>query len=258
MLVADRFPAPRLSVLLASEAPVGVVFRRGPTKLVRLVMWNRENDKFRAGQWFKGKIYPERSDISPDGRHLIYFAMGGVSWAVPDTGGTWTAISVLPSLTAVALWGQGDTWGGGGFFVSDHSFWLNADANTFLIRDNSGLRRETYGPNLAYRSRMERDGWTLKKGANPSTEFTLEKTIRGGWILRQLGAEGGYELEHRQEGKLPFPAWEWADWDRNRLVWAESGCLRTAKLGSHMASSIRTLYDFNGMTPKSVQEGAAE
>lgn len=41
---------PRMGVLLASEAPVGVVFRRGPTKLVRLVMWNRVTDKFKPGQ----------------------------------------------------------------------------------------------------------------------------------------------------------------------------------------------------------------
>src|ERR1051325_10992038 len=99
--VADttqRVPAPRLSALPASDAPVGVVLRRGPSKLVELVMWDRRTDKFRPGPWFKGKIYADRSDISPDGRHLIYFAMAGVSWAVPETGGTWTAISVLPSL----------------------------------------------------------------------------------------------------------------------------------------------------------------
>ena len=142
---------PRLSVLLASEAPVGVVLRRGPTKVVRVVIWDRENDKFKPGAWFHGRIYPERSDISPDGRHMIYFAMGGVAWAIPATGGTWTAISTLPSLKATALWGQGDTWSGGGMFTSNRSFWLDADANTSLIRDDSGLRRETYGPDLPYK-----------------------------------------------------------------------------------------------------------
>src|SRR5258708_15156016 len=156
--------APRLSVLLASEAPVGVVLRRGPSKLVRLVIWDRTNDKFKPGSWFRGRIFADRSDISPDGRHMIYFAMGGVAWAIPATGGTWTAISELPSLKASALWGQGDTWGGGGMFLSKSSFWLEADANTYLIRDNSGLRRETCGPDRPYQSRMERDGWVAKEG----------------------------------------------------------------------------------------------
>jgi hypothetical protein len=69
--------APRLSVLLASEAPVGMVFRRGPTKLVRVFLWDRECDKFKPCQWFKGRIFAEQSDLSPDVRYMIYFAMGG-------------------------------------------------------------------------------------------------------------------------------------------------------------------------------------
>ena len=249
-----RSPAPRLTALLAQKAPVGVIFRRGPSKLVRLVMWNRENDEFLPAQWFKGKIYPDCSDISPDGRHLIYFAMGGVSWAIAETDGAWTAISVLPSLTAIALWGQGDTRGGGGMFISDHSYWLYADANTFLIRDNSGLQRETYGPHLAYRSRMERDGWVQEKRPKPKMQHIFKKRIGDGWILRQLGFDGGYELENRQQEKLPFPVWEWAEWDRGRLVWADSGCLHAATLGSHTLGDVRTLCDFNGMTPKSGRE----
>lgn len=60
-------PAPRLIALLASEAPVGIVFRRGPSKLVRVILWNRETDEFTPGQWFKGRIYPDRSDISQMG-----------------------------------------------------------------------------------------------------------------------------------------------------------------------------------------------
>ena len=143
---AGKQHPPRLSVLLASEAPVGVVFRRGPTKLFQIVAWDRERDTFEFGQRFKSTIYPDRSDLSPDGRHMIYFAMGGVAWAIPATKGTWTAISRTPSLTAIALWGQGDTWGGGGMFTSNTRYWLEANAKTFLIRDDSGFHRETERP----------------------------------------------------------------------------------------------------------------
>lgn len=248
-IIASVRSAPRLRVLLAQEAPVGVVFRRGPKNLVRLVMWDRETDTFQPGQWFRGKLYAEQSDVSPDGRHLIYLAMGGLAWVIPATGGTWTAISVLPSLTAVALWGQDDTWGGGGMFLSSSSFWLDADANTFLIRDNSGLRRETYGPHLPFRSRLERDGWVLKPSATPWTRRIFEKTIRQEWILRRLPEKRGYELEHTEQGTRSFPAWEWAEQDRDRLVWAEAGCLRAATLGSDPRCSFQTLFDFNDMVP---------
>lgn len=212
-------------------------------------MWDRENDRFKPSQWFKGRIFADRSDISPDGRHMIYFAMGGMAWAIPATGGTWTAISELPSLKAVALWGQGDTWGGGGIFTSNRTFWLDADDKSFLIRDNSGLRRETSCLRLPYRSRMERDGWVTKTTAVPAAKPIFEKTIREGWVLRRLGWDGGYELENSQEGKLAFPVWEWAEWDRHRLVWADAGCLRAAQVGTHKLGAVHTLHDFNGMIP---------
>jgi hypothetical protein len=38
-------PVPcRLSVLLAREAPVGVIFRRGPSKQVELIKWKPDVD----------------------------------------------------------------------------------------------------------------------------------------------------------------------------------------------------------------------
>jgi hypothetical protein len=212
------------------------------------VIWDRAEDKFKSGPWFSGRIFADRSDISPDGRHMIYFAMGGVAWAIAETGGTWTAISELPSLKAAALWGQGDTWGGGGMFISNDSFWLDADGNTVLIRDKSGLRRETYGPHLPYRSRMERDGWVAKERGSNGPVF--EKRIGEGWILRRIGWDGGYELEQPDRiQKLAFPSWEWAEWDRHRIVWADGGCLRAAQVETSKIGAVHTLYDFNGMVP---------
>jgi hypothetical protein len=232
-------PNARLAVLLARDAPVGVVFRRTRTKLVQIVLWNRETDQFEAGHWFKGRIFADRSDISPDGQHLIYFAMGGVAWAIAATGGTWTAISLVPSLTASALWGQGGTRGGGGLFTSNDSFWLDSDASTFRIRDESGLRRESYEPGY---SRMERNGW-IKKGT--AYDPIYERAIGCGWTLRRTGRESGHELERPGELRLKFIQWEWADWDRHRLVWAEAGSLRTATLSQRGPGDSTILYDFN-------------
>src|SRR5439155_10107417 len=71
------FPA-RLHALLASEAPVGVVFRRGPANSVCSILWNRRRDEFQVGQWLRARLYERRSDISPDGGHMIYFVGKGV------------------------------------------------------------------------------------------------------------------------------------------------------------------------------------
>ena len=131
-------------------------------------------------------------------------------------------------------------------FTSNRSFWLNLDFNTSFLRDDSGFRRERYCPK---QSRLERDGWIFKKTSD-FTKPIFEKTIREGWILRSIGWQGGaYELEQPGECKLEFPAWEWAEWDRKRLVWAEGGCLKTASLGTHKLGTVHVLCDFTGMVP---------
>src|SRR5215471_21350770 len=200
---------PRLSFLLASEAPVSLIFRRGRSKLVQLIRWDREHDNFVYGSRFRGRIYVERSDISPDGRHFIYFAMGGLAWAIPETGGTWTAISrvtEVPGFAAATLWAS-RPWNGDGMFTSNRSYWVDIDSTTTCLRDESKLRRIPYRPK---QSRHERDGWTI-------TEAGIEKPLIRGWVLRRT--EHGYHLAQPKRGSaFAHPAWEWADWDRTRLV----------------------------------------
>jgi hypothetical protein len=76
-------PVPaRLHVILAREAPKAVIFRRGPSGQVCTVGWDLETDTFTTGQWLKGRIYEYRSDLSPDGELMIYFA---TDFRRPDT-----------------------------------------------------------------------------------------------------------------------------------------------------------------------------
>src|SRR5688500_14916743 len=103
------FP-PRLHVLLSGDGKTGVVIRRGPSQTTCAIGWNRVYDTFGVGQWMRGRIYERRSDLSPDGKHLIYFAMNG-RWQ-STTKGSWTAISRAPYLHAVTLLAKGDCWHG--------------------------------------------------------------------------------------------------------------------------------------------------
>src|SRR5213082_1309660 len=105
-----KFPA-RLHVLIARAAKVGLVIRRGPSKSVCTVLWNRERDTFKLGQWMRGRIYERRSDLSPDGRHLIYFAMNG-RWQI-GAKGSGAGILRVPDLEAISLFSKGDCWHGG-------------------------------------------------------------------------------------------------------------------------------------------------
>jgi hypothetical protein len=234
-------------------------------------LWDRRKDEFALAQWLKGRIYERRSDLSPDGKYMIYFAKNG-KWQ-SDTGGSWTAISRAPWLKALTLLGKGDCWHGGGLFTGNHTYWLNDGYGHRLMQDSSEVRRDaTYqvkeyygGECLAvYYLRLQRDGWTYLRRDTLVGKWkkldVFEKPLEKGWILRKLAhaevsappGKGCYwdehELEHPASGViLKCPDWEWAEWDRNRLVWATGGCLYAGYLRSRELKDVNLIYDFNDL-----------
>src|SRR5687768_13881314 len=158
---------PRLHVLMARDASAAVVIRRGPTRHTAVIGWDRKTDRFTLGQWLYGRIYERRSDLSPDGKHLIYFAMNG-KWS-SESRGSWTAISRAPYLKALAFFPKGDCWLGGGLFTGNRSYWLNGgDCHTevgntdHLERDLEFRPSGSFGGEClsVYYPRLLRDGWT--------------------------------------------------------------------------------------------------
>ena len=108
----------------------------------RLILWDRSTDSFTDGQWLKHKVYPERCDLSPDGRHFLYFALNGKWNSV--TKGSYTALSQPPYFTALSLFPVGDTWSGGGAFVNNHYY--IADGDKDVVNHPSETRRIIQGP----------------------------------------------------------------------------------------------------------------
>jgi hypothetical protein len=72
----SRKPPCRLAFLFAASAPVVVILRRGPSRRVKMVVWNTKTDHFVDGEWWHGRIYEDRCGLSPDGR--LVFARSGV------------------------------------------------------------------------------------------------------------------------------------------------------------------------------------
>jgi hypothetical protein len=261
-----KFPA-RLHVIFARKADTAVIIRRGPAKSVCTILWDRNRDTFELGQWMRGRIYERRCDLSPDGRFFLYFAMNG-RWS-SEAKGAWTAISHAPYLKAVALFAKGDCWHGGGLFLSNREFWLNdgyghTELKSFSqLKRNSGYQPPEYfgGECLTpYYNRLQRDGWILLKTENEAGVL-FEKKLSKGWVLRkhafaEIDAPAGrgcywdaHELLHGSSGTvLVYPEWEWADFDRNRLVWACNGQLWSARLNRGGKLTDETLlHDFNAM-----------
>lgn len=169
----------RIYGILAREAPIAVLFRRGPSGFVQLVKWNLNDDTFEHGQWLKGRIYERRADLSPSGKYLIYFA---AKHKAPMY--SWTAVSRPPFMTAIALWEGMGAWGGGGLFDSEthiqlnHSvmrmrlsetFKLPVDIEVVPCGEDSGSGEDSPIMDM----RMERDGWQLKQSGEHCYKLDL-------------------------------------------------------------------------------------
>lgn len=256
--------------MLARDKPLGLAIRRGPSKSVCTLLWDRQRDEFRLGQWLKGHIYERRSDLSPDGRYFIYFAMNG-RWQ-SESRGAWTAIARAPFLKAIAIFPKGDCWHGGGLFIDKNRYWLNDGYGHTVLRNTSEVERdlqsqpqEYFGgecPGLYY-PRLLRDGWSLIEQivAGRSQRLDIfEKPISRDWTLRkiahaEIGAppgKGCYWDEHelinaRWKIYLKYPDWEWADIDKRRLVWSAKGRLFAGRLTKDGLTGEEELYDFNPM-----------
>lgn len=270
-------PTPaRVHIILARAAETAVVIRRGPSKQVCTLQWNRTHDTFELGQWLKGRIYERRCDVSPDGKHFVYFAMNG-KWS-SESKGSWTAISQVPYLKAIGFWPNGSGWNGGGLFLSNDRYWLNVIPFSNQVRsqppnmaaDLNYPFHVRYGSECpgVYYVRLQRDGWQLvSRSRETDTEITtFDKLINNEWTLRKHafetcnppGGKGVYfdrhELIHRETGEeLDFPDWEWADVDRSRLVWVDSGVLFAGSPSKRGLASPTVLYDFNSLKFSAIQ-----
>jgi hypothetical protein len=268
-----KFPA-RVHPIFARQANTAVIIRRGPSKSVCTMLWDRRNDTFKLGQWLKGRIYERRCDLSPDGKHFIYFAMNG-KWGGPVKG-SWTAISRAPYLKALALWPWGDCWNGGGLFLTDSRFWLNnhwydeatdtiGRLGTKLVQEPGYPFDENYGGECpgVYYLRLQRDGWKLLRRESPSAEeriVVFEKPLPKGWVIEKSAhatidspvGYGCYYDTHRliqpESGTIEdHPEWEWAELDRKRLVWVSKGVLYAATIHAKGLGDAKVLHDFNDM-----------
>ena len=229
-------PPPRIYGIVAREAPICVIFRRGPTNRVQTLQWNTETDEITPGQWFLGRIYEKRGDLSPDGKFMAYFAAKRSDQRTRQQQ-TYTVISHTPYLRALALWWKGDSWGGGALFES---------ADHVLLNDPEWLHREPFVEDADHPCplrvsrldaprgedwpiefmRLERDGWVYSEPAEKGLlerrvgDFTVRATYWGGVTYSLLNSEGE---ERSLEG------WEWADVDcRGTILGAREGKLLRA------------------------------
>lgn len=253
---------PRIYGVFARDAPLCALLRRGPTGWVRLILWRTDSDVVERGQWFHGRVYDRRSDLSPDGALFVYFAAKrGARQAATEVGETWTAVCRPPDFTALALWPKGDSWEGGGRFDAPHSLRLNHSCGTQPLQEPPKTLRVTPDPQGGedlpiYNRILEGKGWRLVTEESPLAAPAYGPTPAGetvnglrphvwlkpspdgrrllrqeyeGWDTSKQGDPRRFAYSLHDPATLEIiealPA-EWADWDgRGRLAQTHGGRL---------------------------------
>ena len=250
---------PRLHVIPATGCDKALVLRRGPRNKVASLLWDRTTGDCQLGQWMNGRIYEHRSDLSPDGRHMIVFARR------TDARLAWTALSRAPWLRALQFYAQEHTWHGGGAFDADGRVWLNGaqPADTPMPdglkpADVNAFPHATDGFHLGnlYAEKMTLRGWSLRSGARYDIVMTkpidqlwhVELTIKLGEKNRSLVSDGFTLVHNEQHIRIEKPDWEWADPFSGSLQYAANGALHSASVSSTgKLQDQRVIKDFNEM-----------
>ena len=235
----------------------------------------------RPGQWFHGRIYERRADLTPDGSLLIYFANKINEKTLNDQDYTyaWTAISKPPYLTALALWPKGDCWHGGGLFTDNKTVVLNHKKDTAVPHPNHRPERlrVTLKKNVCgeddplFSERLDRDGWHLdqewkvenrgcpqmflttqpemrtKQRPGQAAILRLKRSIHGLDYSEEFALYDGHSLS------VTLDDASWADWDQQgRLVFAAGGKIMTGALKHDGTFVQQLLLDLNPSKPSAI------
>jgi hypothetical protein len=266
---------PRIFGIPAADAPVIAVLRRGPSDWFHVGRWDIEHAAYEPGAWVRGTIYPQRCDLSPDGRFLCYFMLiGGADWSA---GTTFIAISKLPWVHALAAWGTAGTWTRGAHFVDSGAAAVEApdegviDATqlryglattipaTFAVERRRGWEETTDTP-----ARSDDDLWderradrvTMRKPRPGRADAPpVELRVRGRYAAFRQGPIGNEPVETqyalaRGADESPLGDVHWAEWDAQGrlLVATKSGLLQVRDVDRDDGAG-RDEIDLSAATP---------
>lgn len=244
--------SPRIFCIPATAAPILAVLRRGPSGWFHVGRWNVEEWTYEPGAWFRGRLFPQKCDLSPDGRWLAYSAQKPSAQWPAET--IYEAISRLPWLHALAAWSAGSTYTRGIRFDSEAT---TSDLGSPDVGDLAPcLRRYGLRVNGAHQFAVERRrGWVETEDSPPrdpddlwdeKREVRMSKPQPSGAAV--LKVEGSYAaFRDDPQGREPacygvvqrgditvLEGVQWADW-------AASGVLLTATLEGRLEA-----HDWSG------------
>lgn len=255
---------PKSHVLLASAAPVAVIFYRRShlTTYCLLLDYERRGRGYRyhliKGSRFYGRLFPARSHLSPDGKLLVYFAMRGEKTDGRSDPTTWTAVATPPWLRGHLFFPNGTTWGGGGKFLRDNRLVIfearpeGAGGNHDIFRQYRILHNTRSLPESdtaelmadAQSRLFTKSPWPLKARGNrqPVIVRTINPQSLGSYdqFNYVLQDAAGYDVQGAEDIVLA----DWAGWDMfGRLMVAAGRHLKIYEVepGTPLGKPAKTL-----------------
>ena len=262
--MTDSKASCRLHVLLAKNADIGIVFRRGPAAWWHILKWDLAKFTIESGAWLKGTLYPTRSAVSHDGKVIAYFARHG-SWD------TYLALSKPPWLKALCAWKTVGTWTTGVHFESDGTLCAFGALCEDQPFNGSCPFPFKFGStdanwNRAQEFQLIMNGWQPKAsdvsvenfnpGPNELIELSKCSPRDPKLVLNKYSEFGSclYSMTYSDNKEILFFDAVWADFDRKgRLVIASAaGELKICEIND---SNLTTVFssDLNSLQPTPVQ-----
>ena len=277
----------RIFFIKAQKVNKAIVFRRGPTDWIQMIVWDLNSDLFEFGQWINKKVPMRNCDVSPSGKYLIYLVDNF------EHGNSRTVISKPPFWTALTAWEHGDPLfdSGGGLFAEEKTILLNLQDRTALdkypipfdMTIHPFQSQKEYNLwkghiNLLHEHRLELNGWILHDDEDFVNKETAEIVSKNGsqiipklWKKRITNSVSLYMItlyhfEHqknfdsfylvRKEEKIKLEGITWADIDdRNRIIATKEGRLYASKISDDSSVdyiNLEMLHDLNSQKPKRV------
>jgi hypothetical protein len=256
----ERAPPPRLFGIPATRADMVAVIRRGPSDWCHVGRWDVEKLNYEPGSWFRGRLFPQRCDLSADGRWFAYMAFKENAIELSHS---YLAVSRLPWLKALAAWRLGDTYARGFHFVNETSDLSVGDPDVghvphslfglqwtepaqFAVERRRGWVEDETSP-----PRGERDHWDEKRRGvrmqkrQPRRREVMILSVEGRYAAFREGAREGDDWHWYPAGErgvtyalsqadeiVVLEDVQWADWSRfgHLLVATLAGRLQVRQL----------------------------
>ena len=261
--------APRVFGLTARDADVVAVVRRGPSAWCALGRWEPGTGAYEQGAWLRGTLYPQRCDVSPDGRLFCAFVLDAdADW---PAGWTYVSVSRLPWLRSLVAWGTSGTWTRGLHFTDAPS---DPGLGAPDAGDVEGLPYGLAWTRAASFAVERRRGWTETAESVPRSESDVWDEARAEQVVvgrprpgdeRLLLTARGGRAAHRSmdarwygppdyrlacpDGEVRLEGVQWADWSRDGalLVATDDGRLQVRDPAT---GAERTDADLAALSPE--------